>query len=90
VLPQTPWSQVRPFIEDYSVPSRSALTQLPTNCPRVWLISSHQGRRHGSSAARREYRHYVQLRAALEREYATHAERIFGYASAVHVELLRP
>jgi mannosyltransferase len=90
VLPRTPWSQVRPFIEDYAVPSRSALTQLPTNCPRVWLISSHQGRRHGSSAARREYRHYVQLRAALEREYATHAERIFGYASAVHVELLRP
>jgi hypothetical protein len=90
VLPRTPWSHVRPFIEYYAVLSQSAITQLPSSCPRVWFISSHQGRRHGSPAARREYRHYVQLRAALEREYANHTERIFGYASAVHVELLRP
>jgi mannosyltransferase len=87
VLPRTPWSLVRPFIEDYAVLSQSALTQLPRSCPRLWFISSHQGRRHGSPAARREYRHYVQLRAALESEYAHYAQRIFGYASAVHVEL---
>ncbi len=90
VLPSTPWSRVRPFVEDYAVPSSPHLSQITASCPRLWFISSHQGRRHGSPAARTEYRHDVQLTAALQRAYSHHTTRLFGYASAVHVELLGP
>jgi mannosyltransferase len=89
VLPRIPWSRVHPFVEDYAVPAPSTLTALPANCPRLWFISSHQGRRTGSPVARADYRRYVRLRATLEREYRHHSERLFGYASAIHVELLQ-
>ena len=90
VLPRVPWNVVRPFVEVYTAPSTSALAQLPSSCRRSWFISTHQGRRHGSPAARTDYRRYVNLRAALEHAYPNHSERIFGYASAIHVMLLGP
>jgi hypothetical protein len=90
VLPAAPWNQVRTFVEDYAVPSPSALTELSGACTRIWFISTHQGRRHGSPAARTNYHRYVNLRGSLERDYVHHSERIFGYASAIHVELLGP
>ncbi len=90
VLPSTPWNVVRPFVEDYAVPSRGALTQFSSSCTRIWFISTHQGRRHGSPAARTNYHRYVRLRSALEHDYVHHDERILGYASAIHVELLGP
>lgn len=89
LLPRLPWNRVHPYVEHYAVPSPATLAALPTTCPRLWFISSHQGRRTGSAVARADYYRYVRLRATLEREYAHHSERLFGYASAVHVELLR-
>ncbi len=88
VLPLTPWTDVRTFVEDYTVPSSAVVAQLPSRCPRLWFVSTHQGRVHGSPAARAEYHRYIAFRAALETEYATHQARLFGYASAVRVELL--
>jgi mannosyltransferase len=90
VLPSAPWNQVKTFVEDYAVPSPSALTEFAGTCTRIWFISTHQGRRHGSPAARTNYHRYVNLRASLESNYVHHSERIFGYASAIHVELLGP
>jgi uncharacterized membrane protein len=90
VLPRAPWNVVRPFVEVYTVPSTSALAQLSSSCRRTWFISTHQGRRHGSPAARTNYHRYVNLQTELERAYANHSERIFGYASAIHVMLLGP
>jgi mannosyltransferase len=88
VLPAAPWSRVRTYVEKYSVPSSGALARLPARCARLWFVSSHQGRVHGSPAARAEYHRYIAFRAALEREYGAHQARLFGYASAVRVELL--
>jgi hypothetical protein len=90
VLPRAPWNVVRPFVEVYTVPSTSVLPQLSSSCRRTWFISTHQGRRHGSPAARTNYHRYVNLQAELEHAYANHSERIFGYASAIHVMLLGP
>ncbi len=88
VLPPAPWSEVKTYVEDYTVPSSATVAALPARCPRLWFVSTHQGRVHGSPAARAEYHHYIAFRAALESEYASHQVRLFGYASAVNVELL--
>jgi hypothetical protein len=88
VLPTSPWNEVRTYIEDYAVPSRATLARLPSTCAHLWFISTHQGRRHGSPASRVDYRRYVRLRAALEAKYPAHDVRLFGYASAVRVEVL--
>lgn len=88
VLPVAPWNRVRTYIEDYAAPPPATVAHLPATCPRLWFISTHQGRRHGSPAARANYHRYIALRAALEAGYPQHFVRLFGYASAVRVELL--
>jgi hypothetical protein len=88
VLPKAPWNRVKTYVEDYVAPPAAAVAKLPSSCRRLWFISSHQGRVHGSPAARTEYHRYIGFRAALESAYATHQARLFGYASAVRVELL--
>jgi len=88
VLPVAPWSEVKIYVEDYTVPSSATVAALPARCPRLWFVSTHQGRVHGSPAARAEYHHYIAFRAALESKYPRHQVRLFGYASAVRVELL--
>jgi mannosyltransferase len=88
VLPAAPWSEVKMYVEDYTVPTQAMTAALPARCPRLWFVSSHQGRVHGSPAARAEYHHYIAFRAALESAYASNQTRLFGYASAVRVELL--
>lgn len=88
VLPAAPWSQVRTYVEDYAAPSPATIARLPSSCPRLWFISTHQGRRGGSPAARADYYRYVGLRTALGAGYLEDHVRLFGYASAVRVELL--
>jgi hypothetical protein len=88
VLPRAPWSEVRTYVEDYAVPSRAGIARLPSDCRRLWFISTHPGRPHGSPVARADYSRYIHLRGALQSTYGTHRVRYFGYASPVRVELL--
>src|SRR5262249_6950951 len=48
VLPRTPWSRVRPYVEKYTplgdAAKRAGITG---HCSRVWLIASHEGRLFG-------------------------------------------
>jgi hypothetical protein len=89
VVPRAPWNEVRTFVEDYAAPSRAAIAQLPSNCRRLWFVSTHPGRPRGSRVARDDYRRYIRLRAALETAYGSHRVSYFGYASPVRVELLK-
>jgi mannosyltransferase len=89
VLPRVPWSVVRPFVERYTVPDRRSLAAIVRSCPRLWLIASHEGQRHGPSVSRRDYARYHRLLRGLERRYPHHLERSFGYAAQVRVVLLR-
>ncbi|HUJ35943.1 MAG TPA: glycosyltransferase family 39 protein [Solirubrobacteraceae bacterium] len=73
---------VRPHVEQYERPA------VPTGCPRVWLVASHQGLPTGTAASRAHYKRYLALRAALARRYPHHSTRAFGYASVIWVELL--
>jgi len=73
---------VQPYVERYVTP------RVPSTCPRVWLIASHQGLPSGTAASRAHYARYVALRSALARAYPHHSTRAFGYASIIWVELL--
>jgi hypothetical protein len=73
---------VRPYVERYDTP------QIPSGCPRLWLVASHQGQPDGTAASRAHYATYVALRSALGREYVRRTTRRFGYASVIWVELL--
>jgi hypothetical protein len=88
VVPTAPWSEVRTYVEDYAAPSSAAIARLPADCRRLWFISTHPGRPHGSPVARADYRRYIRLRAGLQTTYGSHRVRYFGYASPVRVELL--
>jgi mannosyltransferase len=87
-IPVTPWSRVRPFVEDYAAPTPERLAAVTSRCSRVWFIASHQGQRTGPSGSRTNYRRYRALQAALRGSYAQHGMTIFGWASQVRVELL--
>ncbi len=87
ILPAAPWTEVRPYVEDYLTFSPPSLARLPSGCPRLWLISSHQGQPQGPPVSRANYARYLRLRAALAGEYAHRQTVAFGYAAPVRVDL---
>ena len=88
VLPSAPLREVRSYVEDYGTLSSQALSKLPALCPRLWLVSSHQGQRSGPEGSRANYARYLALQAALAREHRQHGAVSFGYAAPVRLELL--
>jgi hypothetical protein len=88
ILPSAPLSEVKTFVEQYRTLSPQALSALPSRCPRVWLISSHQGQPNGPAGSKANLARYVALQAALEREYPQQRTVSFGYAAPVRIELL--
>jgi mannosyltransferase len=87
VLPDAPFSSSGAYIEDYATLSGPQLERLPQGCPRLWLISSHEGQPNGTAGSRANYARYVALSASLAAEYPSARVRSFGYAAPVTVEL---
>jgi mannosyltransferase len=89
VLPAVPWSEVRPFVEQYMSPSRARLTHIEATCPRLWFVSSHRGQKHGPPASRTDYARYRSLAGKLTRAYARKrtVTVTYGWASPVRVDL---
>ncbi|MDQ6822120.1 MAG: glycosyltransferase family 39 protein [Actinomycetota bacterium] len=90
ILPAAPWTRAPTYVEDYASLNASQLSSVPARCPRLWLISSHEGQAKGPSGARANYARYLRLRAQLAREYPRRVTAKFGYASPVHIELFAP
>jgi hypothetical protein len=89
VLPVLPWGKVKPYVEDYVTLPASQIPGIAASCPRLWLISSHEGQPNGPSAqSRSNWSRFVALRASLEQAYRSHARVRFSYAATVHVDLL--
>jgi hypothetical protein len=88
VLPVLPWGVVRPFVEDYTVPSAAALTRRTAGCARMWLISSHEGQPNGPAHARAHRARWFGLASELERRFGSGRVYKFGYASIIHVQLM--
>jgi hypothetical protein len=90
ILPATAWTRPpQPYVEDYASLSRRQLSRLPSECPRLWLVSSHQGQPDGPAGARANLTRFRRLRAAVQSRYAPGPlVRTFGYAATITVELL--
>jgi mannosyltransferase len=87
VLPAVPWSEVKPFVEDYSTLTGSALARVRAACPRLWFVASHHGVKNGPTASRTDYSRYRALLGALTGGYGPGQTVTYGWASPVRVEL---
>jgi 4-amino-4-deoxy-L-arabinose transferase-like glycosyltransferase len=87
VIPTLPWSQTRPYVEDYSTLSHSQVARLPAACPRLWLISSHTGHNAGTATGRLHYQRFLALSAALNRGYRHSSTETFGVSRLITVQL---
>ncbi len=83
VLPTTPWSQVRPYVEKYA--SLRDPNQVAARCPRLWLITSHEGQPYGPATSLRHYLRYLGLLSQLSNIYGGPTLQRFGYSAQVHV-----
>jgi mannosyltransferase len=88
VLPATPFTQVRPFVEDYSTLNAEQAAGIDRDCPRLWLVSSHVGEPRQSPVSRVHFFRFRTLERRLEAGYRRRAEATFGYAAVVDVVLL--
>ena len=88
VLPVVPWGVVRPFVEDYAIPSPAALARRTAGCTRMWLVSSHEGQPNGPAVARAHRAQWFRLAGELQRRFGSGPVRKYGYASVIHVQLM--
>jgi len=88
VLPVAPWGVVRPYVEDYAVPSPAELAHRTAGCERMWLVSSHEGQPNGPPVARAHRAQWFALSAALRRRFGAGPVTKHGYASVIHVQLM--
>ncbi len=88
ILPVARWGVIRTYVEDYSGLPEARVSRLPGQCPRLWLVSSHEGQPNGPAGSRVNYRRFIALRASLEHAYASHPRTKLGYAAVIRVELL--
>jgi hypothetical protein len=88
VLPAISWGVVRPFVEDYAIPSRATLARRSAGCARMWLVSSHEGQPNGPAQSRANRARWFRLAGALERRFGTGPVHKYGYASTIHVQLM--
>lgn len=87
VLPAAPFSQVRPYLEQYVSLSHAGLQAVASSCGRVWLLASHVGVP-GATPESTAHRHrFDVLVGRLEHRYRAHRVVRFGYASPVSVWL---
>ena len=82
------WGVVRPFVEDYAVPSPAQLARRGAGCARMWLISSHEGQPNGPARSRANRALWYGLAAELEGRFGRGQVYKFGYASVIHVQLM--
>jgi uncharacterized membrane protein len=88
ILPVARWGVIRTYVEDYAGLPEARVSRLPGQCPRLWLVSSHEGQPNGPAGSRVNYRRFIALRASLEGAYASHQRTKLGYAAVIRVELL--
>jgi 4-amino-4-deoxy-L-arabinose transferase-like glycosyltransferase len=88
ILPAVPWSEVRPFVEDYASLSAAQLAALPQQCGRVWLVASHEGKVGGPPTSHGNYVRFHQLTSSLRRHFpAAPRSLTFSPAGVVTVTL---
>jgi hypothetical protein len=88
ILPVVAWGQVKPYVERYVTLSPAQISRRAAGCRRLWFVTSHEGQPDGGPQSLVHMARFHELRARLERQFGTAAVRQFGYAAAIHVQLL--
>ena len=88
VQPAIAWGVVRPFVEDYALPSPAQLARRTAGCTRMWLISSHEGQPNGPAVSRANRARWFRLASELRARFGSGHVYKFGYASVIHVQLM--
>jgi hypothetical protein len=85
VLPTLPWSQVKPYVEQYRTLDAAALSRIAAGCPRLFLLASHVGQSSGPAVSRVHAARYVTLQHQLASRYPHHSTTKFSWAGPVYV-----
>jgi mannosyltransferase len=88
ILPVARWGVVTPYVEDYLGLSPSVLARRSAGCRRLWFVSSHEGELNGPQQSRANRALFRRLGGELQRAFGHAKVKQYGYASAVHVQLL--
>lgn len=83
VLPDGAWNVVTPYVEQYRIPTKAQLRSIVAQCPRLWLISGHQGQENGPRLSGQNYVKYQRLVSELGWVYPHQNLVQFGYAARV-------
>ena len=89
ILPVAGWGHIRPYVERYQTMPRAQIASSASRCRRLWLVSSHEGQPHAPTTSLANRARFFKLRRDFERRYGGGRIHQFGYASAIHVQLLR-
>jgi hypothetical protein len=88
LLPIARWGTVRPYVEEYATLTPAQIARRTAACRRLWFVSSHEGQLDGPAQSLANRARYVELRERLTRQFGHAPIKQFGYAAAVHVQLL--
>ena len=88
VLPAVGFGAVKPYVEQYLTLDAAQRARVAGECPRLWLIASHQGSALGTPASRANLRRYLHLEHGLRALYPHMVLRTFGWSAPIHVRLL--
>jgi hypothetical protein len=86
VLPSLPWRTIRPYVEDYGTLDAGQQARIARQCPRLWLLRSHEGQADGTRQSRLNLGRYRRLERDLAALYPHATQRTFGWASVIHVQ----
>ncbi len=87
MLPSLPWGAIRPYVERYGTLDPTQQARIAGECPRLWLIASHEGQAHGTHQSLANLRRYHRLERELRTRYQHSSLRSFGWASPIKVRL---
>ena len=88
ILPVARWGLVKPYVERYVTLSRAQIVRRGAGCLRMWFVSSHEGQADGPTASLVNRARWLTLRSRLQSVFGRAAVRQFGYAAAIHVQLM--
>jgi mannosyltransferase len=88
ILPVVRFGIVRTYVEDYATLTPGQISRRGGSCRRLWFVSSHEGQPDGPARSRANRARFAQLQARLVHAFGRGRTRQFGYASAIHVQLL--
>ncbi len=89
ILPKVALTKMPSYVEDYYSLSPKQLESDAQRCPRMWLVSSHQGNQDGTKVSVRHYYRFFSLYDNIARLYPVVHTNTYGWSSPVDVTLFQ-